>query len=177
MDLMFDMETLDTKPSAIILSLGAVKFDPTDFNNKYEMPSLYLRFDIDNQSQLGRTIGESTLDWWKKQSPEIQETAFSDNDRTSLLDAVEKFHQFAWNCDRIWSQGSFDVNIMEDLYRMIGRTTPWNYWQIRDSRTLFDFIDGNIDRSKHHDALEDAREQARAVQRSLKKIGWQGTRL
>jgi len=34
-----------------------------------------------------------------------------------------------------------------------------------------------MDRSKHHDAMQDALEQARAVQRALKKIGWRGEKL
>ena len=48
---------------------------------------------------------------------------------------------------------------------------------MRDSRTLFDFVDGNLDRTKHHDAVEDAIAQAEAVQRALRKIGWNGVKL
>ncbi len=175
MDVMFDLETLDTKPSAVILSLGAVRFDPkgidiVDFG-------LMLKFDIDSQTALGRTVSDDTIEWWSKQDPAIQEVAFSEHDRTHVNEALDQFHKFVWNSDRIWSQGSFDVNIMEDLYRMLGRPPAWNYWQVRDSRTLFDFIDGKMDRSKHHDAMEDAKEQALAVQRALKKIKWNGTKL
>ena len=175
MDVMFDLETLDTKPSAVILSLGAVKFDPRGI--EIDSANLMLKFDIDSQSTLGRTISDSTIEWWSKQDPAIQEVAFSEHDRTQLNDAIDQFHKFVWNSERVWSQGSFDVNIMEDLYRMVDKTPPWNYWQVRDSRTLFDFIDGNMDRSKHHDAMEDAKEQALAVQRALKKIKWNGTKI
>lgn len=175
MDLMFDLETLDTKPSAVILSLGAVRFDPRSFNIEDQV--LLMKLDIDAQTALGRTMSDDTIEWWSKQAPEIQEEAFSEHDRTNLEEAIDMFHKFVWNTDRVWSQGSFDVNIMEDLYRMVGRPIPWNYWQVRDSRTLFDFIDGDLDRSKHHDAMEDAKEQARGVQRALKKIRWQGTKL
>ena len=75
------------------------------------------------------------------------------------------------------SYGSFDVNIMEHLYTSLNRPFTWQYWQVRDSRTLFDFIDGQLDRTKHHDAVEDAIEQAKGVQRALRKIGWAGSRL
>lgn len=176
-DLMFDIETLDTKPSAVILSLGAVKFDPRRRSIPQDMPRLLIKFEIDAQSQLGRTISEDTLAWWSNQPKDIQEEAFGEEGRSSLDEAIDAFHKFAWNSDRIWSQGCFDVVIMEDLYRSVGRTPPWNYWQIRDSRTLFDFIDGSMDRSKHHDAMADATEQALAVQRALAKIRWQGERL
>jgi hypothetical protein len=66
---------------------------------------------------------------------------------------------------------------MEHLYTSIGKPYAWQYWQVRDSRTLFDFVDGNLDRTKHHDAVEDAIAQAEAVQRALRKIGWNGTKL
>lgn len=177
MDVMFDLETLDTKPSAVILSLGAVKFDPRTVGIDADAPKLSLRIDIDTQSLMGRTISESTLTWWSTQSKEAQEAAFSEEGRTPLTEAVEQFHKFVWNSDRVWSQGSFDVNIMEHLYTSLNRPFTWQYWQVRDSRTLFDFIDGQLDRTKHHDAVEDAIEQAKGVQRALRKIGWAGSRL
>jgi 3' exoribonuclease, RNase T-like len=171
---MFDLETLDTKPSAIVLSLGAVRFDPRDFDIRDE--KLLLKIEVDRQFDLGRTMSDDTIDWWSQQSPEIIEEAFSP-DRVSFHDAIDQFHKFVWNSDLVWSQGSFDVNIMEDIYRTLKRTPPWQYWQIRDSRTLFDFIEANLDRTKGHDAFEDAKEQALGVQRALKKIKWNGTKI
>jgi hypothetical protein len=106
-----------------------------------------------------------------------KEAAFGEVDRTPVLDAVDQFHKFVWNSERVWSQGSFDVNIIEHLYTSIGKPYAWQYWQVRDSRTLFDFVDGNLDRTKHHDAVEDAVAQAEAVQRALRKIGWNGTKI
>jgi 3' exoribonuclease, RNase T-like len=177
MDVMFDLETLDVKPSAVILSLGAVKFDPREKGIDPNAPKLSLRISVDEQSLLGRSISESTLEWWSTQSKEAQEAAFSDEGRIPLVEAVDHFHKFVWNSDRIWSQGSFDVNIMEHLYTSLNRPYAWQYWQVRDSRTLFDFIDGNLDRTKHHDAVEDAISQAEGVQRALRKIGWVGEKL
>lgn len=177
MDCMFDIETLDTTPTAVILSLGAVKFNPKLQTVPDEMPKLLLKFDIDAQTAMGRTISEDTIAWWSSQPASIQEEAFGEEGRTPLAEAIDQFHKFVWNSDRVWSQGCFDVVIMENLYRMVGRTPPWAYFHIRDSRTLFDFIDGKMDRSKHHDALQDALEQARAVQRALAKISWRGEKL
>lgn len=174
---MFDLETLDTKPSAVILSLGAVKFDPRQQGIDPNAERLSIRFNIDHQTAVGRTVSESTLEWWGQQSKEAQEAAFSDDNRVSLDEAVERFHKFVWNSERIWSQGSFDVNIMEHLYTSLNRPYAWQYWQVRDSRTLFDFVDGQLDRTKHHDAVEDAIAQAEGVQRALRKIGWNGSKL
>lgn len=172
---MVDLETLDTSPNAVILTLGAVKFDPK--SNFISDETLSIRFSIEDQTQLGRTISDSTLEWWANQPKETQDIAFSDDGRISVVDAVEQFHRFVWGAERIWSQGSFDINILENLYRSLQRPFSWSYWQIRDSRTLFDFVDGELDRSQHHDALQDAIAQAKGVQTALKKIGWKGKRL
>ena len=174
---MFDLETLDTKPSAVILSLGAVKFDPKQKGLDPDAEKLSLRLEIDPQSAMGRTISDDTIAWWATQSKEAQEAAFGDVNRVTVEDAIEQFHKFVWNSERVWSQGSFDVNIMENLYTSIGKPYAWQYWQVRDSRTLFDFVDGHLDRTKHHDAVEDAVAQAEAVQRALRKIGWNGFKI
>jgi hypothetical protein len=176
-DVMFDLETLDTKPSAVIISLGAVKFDPRQKGIDPNAERLSLRFEIDSQSAMGRTISDDTIAWWATQSKEAQEAAFGEVDRIPVLDAVDQFHKFIWNSERVWSQGSFDVNIMEHLYTSIDKPYAWQYWQIRDSRTLFDFVDGQLDRTKHHDAVEDAIAQAEGVQRALRKIGWNGSKI
>ena len=168
---MFDLETLATSADTAILTLGAVIFDPA---SDQIFDQLMIKFDVDQQLAMGRVYSESTLEWWGKQSAEMQAIAFSSDNRVSVEQAVDQFHRFVWNNDRIWSQGSFDVNIMEHLYHQLGRPVPWQYWQVRDSRTLFDLIDGALDRSKHHDALEDALAQAQAVQRALRKINWTG---
>jgi hypothetical protein len=162
MDVMFDLETLDTKPSAVVLSLGAVKFDPRQKGLDPDAERLSLRLEIDPQSAMGRTISDDTIAWWATQSKEAQEAAFGEVDRTPVLEAIEQFHKFVWNSERVWS---------------IGKPYAWQYWQVRDSRTLFDFVDGQLDRTKHHDAVEDAVAQAEAVQRALCKIGWNGTKI
>lgn len=168
---MFDLETLATTADAVILTLGAVRFNPT---TDQIFDRLMIKFDVDQQFQMGRVYSDSTLEWWSKQSADMQKIAFGSEGRVSVEEATDQFHRFVWNSDRVWSQGSFDVNIMEHLCKQLDRSVPWQYWQVRDSRTLFDFVDGKLDRSKHHDALEDAVAQAQAVQRALQKINWNG---
>lgn len=178
--IMMDLETLSTETNAVILSLGAVKFDDTSLKIDRDR-SIYLKFDIDQQTAtLNRDISDNTMKWWKKQSldsPEIVESAFSTDDRKSVEECLDELSKFCWNAGYIWSQGSFDVNIMEHLYQQMDRPAPWRYYQICDSRTLFNFVDGSLDRSNHHDALEDAISQASGVQRALRRIGWRGVKL
>ena len=62
--LMVDMETMAVSPNAVILSLGAVHFNP--YGNGWG-DSIYFKIDLDDQDQLGREIDPNTLDWWAKQ--------------------------------------------------------------------------------------------------------------
>jgi exodeoxyribonuclease VIII len=166
---MFDLETMSTDPRATILTLGAVKFDP--FTDEF-FDEMYIRIDIEEQEKLGREIDPNTLEWWGKQDPEIMMEAFSDDDRISLNEAMDQFHKFAWGCDKVWSHGAvFDIVIIEDLLRQMGRTEPWKFWDCRDTRTLFDLANPDMPQAAKHNALEDAKRQAIGVQNVMRKLG------
>ena len=69
---MIDLETLGVNPDSVVMTLGAIKFNP--FQNEEPHSPLYLRCDIEEQSEkLGRTIDDSTMEWWGKQPKEIQD--------------------------------------------------------------------------------------------------------
>ena len=170
--LMIDMETMAVSPSAVVLSLGAVHFNP--YGNGYG-DKIYFRIDLDDQDKLGREIDPNTLEWWAKQDPAIMEEAFSPDNRVPLADAMDQFHKFAWGCDAFWSHGSiFDIVILETYYRKLGKPLPWNFWQIRDTRTIFDLgYDPEMPKDAKHNALEDAYRQAVGVQNMYKKVARQ----
>ena len=167
---MIDMETLGTSPDCIILTIGAVHFDP--FSNTI-IDELYLKVNLEDQEKLGRTIDPGTLDWWSKQHPEILEEALSDGGRISLNDAVDQLHKFLWGCKRFWSHGSvFDLMILENLYRQIKKPLPWDFWDLRDTRTVFDLgHDPEMPQNSKHNALQDAIRQAIGVQNVYRKLG------
>lgn len=167
--LMVDMETLAVSPNAVVLSLGAVHFDP--YGTGYS-DSLYFRIDIDDQDALGREVDPNTITWWSSQPPEIMEEAFSLDDRIPLVEAMDRFHKFAWGCSAFWSHGAtFDLVILENIYRQLNKPLPWNYWQLRDTRTLFDLgQDPEMPQGSKHDALQDAIRQAVGVQNIYRKL-------
>ena len=63
---------------------------------------------------------------------------------------------------------------IQDFYKNVGKPVPWNYWQIRDSRTLFSMMpyDPRKDIQEDlHNALADCFYQAKCVQKSFKHFG------
>ena len=166
---MIYLETLATGPNAAVLTLGAVKFNP--WGQGYS-DKIYFRIDLDDQDALGREVDPNTLDWWSKQDPAIMEEAFHPDDRIPLKEAVDRFHKFAWGCDQFWSHGAtFDLVIMENLYKQLEKPLPWNFWQLRCTRTIFDLgWDPDMPKNSKHNALEDAIRQSVGVQNIYRKL-------
>ena len=165
MDIMLDLESLGTRPDCAILTLGAVKFDP--FTPDAFGDSLYFRIDVDEQLALGREVQEDTLKWWAKQADDVREEALGEEGRVSLETMYRDLNRFCVGVENIWCQGpAFDIVILENIYRQQGWPTPWQFWQIRDSRTLFGVHGDPREKCKAglHNALEDCISQAQGVQ-------------
>ena len=172
-DIMIDLETLDVLPTATILTIGAVKFDPFgDDVNDPKCVKFYTRVDVDSCDRLGATVSQSTLDWWANQSQEAQNEAFDPADRVDITTAMDQLYKFCWGAKRVWSHGAgFDVIILENYFRKIGKAIPWAFWEVRDTRTIFDLgINPNRPPVLKHHALEDAWNQAVGVQNVFKTI-------
>ena len=170
MDIMLDIETLATSPDAVVLTFGAIKFDP--FNPSIQMSDgIYFRIDVDEQIDLGRRVDEGTVAWWGTQSAEVREEALGETDRVSLEDFTKALNKFVVGATRIWAQGPvFDIVILENLYRQIGKPAPWQYYSIRDSRTLLKALgDDRKGGALLHNALADAVSQAEAVQSAVNR--------
>lgn len=169
---MLDIETLSQHPDAVILTIGAIKFDPYTLDSFGE--PLYVRPDVDSQLESGRTYTEETVEWWGKQPDDVREEALGTDGRISVEETYRSLNRYLVGVNNIWTQGPvFDICIMENLYRQHGWPIPWNFWQISDSRTLFK-IHGDPrpkNRASLHNALEDCISQAQAVQRIYNDIG------
>ena len=172
---MIDLETLGVEPDSVVMTLGAIKFDP--FSNSEPHTPLYLRGDVEEQSeQYGRSIDNNTLTWWSKQSQSVQDEAFGENqERVLVKEMLRQLNKWCVGLDYIWCQGpTFDFVILQDLYKNAQKPTPWNYWQIRDSRTLFSMMPSDPRKDiqeELHNALADCYYQAKCVQKSYKHFG------
>ena len=159
--IMLDIETLATTPDAVVLSFAAVKFNEFNAQETY-IDEINVALDVDEQINLGRTVNPETLNWWATQPKEIQEAAFAE-DRISIKQFTKLLNKFIVGTDRIWAQGPvFDIAIMENLYRQLSLPIPWQYYNIRDSRTIIKALGSEIkhERINAHDALSDCKFQA-----------------
>lgn len=164
-DVMVDLETLATTPNTVVLTLGAIKFNPKTKEEPFD--PIYLRLTIDDQTeQYNRFIDPATIEWWGNQDQAVQDEAFGEEDRVSMSEAIDQFHKWCWGSNAIWANGSiFDVAILEHMYRQLERVPAWNYYNIKDVRTMFGLgIAHGMDKADLHNALADAYQQAKGIQ-------------
>ena len=167
-----DIETLGTSPDTVVLTIGGIKFDPMADDELHS--EFYYRLDVDEQIDMGRTVDEKTLEWWETQSEEVKAEALDTNDRIPVEETLKALNKWLVGVDKIWCQGPvFDIGILENLYKQIGLHHNWQFYIIRDSRTLFGLMDKDprkeIDFAAHN-ALADAIVQSLCIQKVYKKL-------
>lgn len=166
---MIDLETLDVTPAAAVLTVGGVKFDP--FSDAEPYSEFYYKLDIDSQN---RKVNDDTIAWWGRQDAKVQEEAFSEEGRTAMHTFIESLPKWMVGVDVLWGHGyGFDITIIEDMLRYYAKPIPWQFWQVRDSRTLFSLAKNDPRKSMQsdlHNALADAYFQAKGVQMVYKEL-------
>jgi DNA polymerase III epsilon subunit-like protein len=122
-----DLETLGTRTSSRILSIGAVFGDQT----------FYAELDQTVYPE-GFTVDDSTMTWWEKQGG-FQPTQTP----VSPYEATTKFHIWLTSMTvtldewEVWANSpSFDCAILRHHFAGFGLRTPWAFWQERDVRTI-----------------------------------------
>ena len=100
MDIMLDIETLSTRPDAVVLTLGAVTFSPWASEVDTDT-GLYVRVDVDEQLALDRHVQQDTVEWWGKQAEEVREEALGDANRTSVTELLNQLNKFVVGRDNI----------------------------------------------------------------------------
>jgi hypothetical protein len=137
LNVMLDIETLDTAASAVVLSIGAVTF-----SESLIIDTFYV--DIDPEAQLaeGRTISIDTIKWWMKQSDEARKCVYDPRSVTHPIQALQLFDAWVYTNDShsevlVWGNGSdFDNAIVNDLYKTYKMKAPWDHRGNRCYRTL-----------------------------------------
>lgn len=181
-DISLDLETLDIRPSAVVLSIGAVRFnrherDSFDGIKEDEDRCFYAKLPIQAQIDLGRTISASTINWWMEQNV-MAKRVFAESENPK---AFREFQKFCRGAQQIWGNGSnFDNVILRSLFEDLNIEFPTPYYTDRDLRTLQDAAQIGKPRAPkgiEHNALDDAIYQAISAQEYWYQIHGPQTRV
>lgn len=177
-NVMVDLETLALDSNALILSIGAVEFDPQAPGDGLGR-EFYLVVNQDlQQSKWGRVVSPSTLKWWSEQGAEAKRVldhsapaAFGPR----LDSALVKFQSWLGGPANIWGYGAhFDNVVLANAYSACGLHDAWSYSQNRCHRTLKalgpDLTMVIPINACEHDALQDAKYQARWAVEALRRM-------
>lgn len=174
-EVMVDIETLSTKTNAAILTIGAIKFKrymsvkPLD-----KMDTFYTRITLDSCKAIGLSTDKKTIQWWNKQSTEARDEIFSPDNRVSIQEGLQDFADWYPKDAIFWAHGiTFDAVILENAFRKCNIEVPWNFWKLRDTRTLFDITHVTrepIHKDDEHNALCDCYRQVITLQNAFQKI-------
>ena len=169
-DVMIDLETCGTAPGSVILSIGAVGFDPE--SGKLG-PEFYNVISAGTSIASGLSLDYKTMLWWSGQSAEAREVLKAAASPglygqaydiwVVLTNFTTYLSQFGKDV-RVWGNGAaFDNVLLQEAYRRAGRAPAgWSFHNDRCYRTLkslFPYI--KLTRvGTHHNALDDAKSQA-----------------
>lgn len=165
---MLDIETLGNSSNSAIISIGAVAFDETRIGREF-----YLNVDPQSCIDAGLKIDVSTIMWWMGQS-DAARAVFKSARIFKLEDALMEFSVWFPKDACVWGNGAtFDNVIVANAYKAVGMKQPWKYTADRCYRTLKAMYPGVMalkDGGTAHNALDDARYQARHAANILKHI-------
>lgn len=181
-NIMIDIETLSTAKNAVVLSIGAVFFNPKTGDILAEFYKELRLLDQHN-----RKIDIGTVQWWVQQVAQHPERAkiFSqenNNDRCPTRNALLLLRDFieqhklvdqdlaVWACDP-----DFDLDILADLYAEYDIRVPWKFYEPKSVRTVRmlgkEMGLPKLEDQKTHNALEDCIRQAKEVHRVYFNMG------
>jgi DNA polymerase III epsilon subunit-like protein len=166
-DTMIDLETLGTNPDSPIVSIGAVFFD---LANRSLGPTFYMALDVSEQIKRGRKPSGDTIKWWMSQS-DAAKKVFHEKAQpaAAVLPTFQKWlRQFDLKKGPyVWGNGStFDLSMLEDIFRCYDLPEPWGYNKAMDVRTYKRFLAGGAqipNAGTAHNALDDAIAQAQYI--------------
>lgn len=138
-DVMVDLETLGRRAGCVIVSIGAVKFDPkTGFVDTNA--SFYRAITVESAMRYGLRVDPDTLRWWMRQSNEAR-AVFDDPSATSIQAALVEFAEWVdeegeYDNVKMWGNGaSFDNPILAAGFEAVDIIQPWHFWNDRCYRT------------------------------------------
>jgi DNA polymerase III epsilon subunit-like protein len=174
-DVMLDLETLGLRPGSVILSIGAIAFDPEAYTLDRE-GAFYEKVLRKPQEAAGLRVDPDTVAWWAKQNKAAYEAAtVGAKSPEAVFLAFSEWYKLI-GATEIWACGAnFDIPLLDEAMQAFGLRAPWHYQAPRDVRTVCDLAGGKLGsfgsvNPLQHDALQDAIFQATEVMLAIRKL-------
>lgn len=175
-DIMIDLETLSTRSNAVIVSIGAVRFNLSDMDNWDDLcdpgRSLYVDCDLATQLPPDFHICTNTLRWWMAQSAPARSIFANSVDDGCNKALCINLARFMGDNVKVWGNGcNFDNPIIRNFFRFNDVEFPSPFYLDRDLRTLKDLGNSPLlelpvfaSEDMAHNAVNDARLQVQLAQ-------------
>lgn len=202
-----DLETWGLTPGSALRSIGAAVTMPYDVH-RLSQESFKVNITQESCLAAGLTVDQSTIEWWERQTQEAKDMATENAIPLSkalmqfnwwLTGLVERATSSEYTVEFALKLGSapilspcgngatMDVSLIEAAYRAVNMGYPWEFWAIKDTRTVVamgravGLIDRRIKRAGvAHEAAADARydgARTAAVQRAVTALAKPGIAL
>lgn len=173
-NVMIDLETLGLKPGSVVLSLGAVEFNPHGDTLGRQVE---YHISLADSLSCGFTVDPGTLLWWLAQSEAARRSVIDGQGLSCQVQfALGQFSSWLGNDAIVWAWGDMDTAALNALYDKTGTKRPWNYRNVRDARTLvLSLVEEQTVRVSptiEHNALSDAIAQAKTIQKLYKVLAY-----
>jgi len=176
--IMVDIETGDTKSTALIRSIGACEFDllTGKIGKKF-----YINIDWDSCLYAGLTVSQDTMEWWEKQSTQAKEIFNTPPPvplEIGLLELSTWYDLLRGKPDVWYNPATFDGEILTNAYAAVGYKF-FHHWSketclksvLKTITALTGFKKTNIPfMGVRHNALDDAVYQATYLAAGYKQV-------
>ena len=151
-NVIFDFESLGLGENSVLLSLGVLAFDPSDYDiasdgveitfDKLLEQGLYLKLDAKDQMvTYNRRIDKSTLLWWTEQNEEASQVLTRRDDDVKLPDMENMMKDYlemsgVTKNTPVWSRGYTEPMWYESVKLNLNIYGSFRHYQYRDIRTL-----------------------------------------
>lgn len=152
----FDFETLSQEQTnGVVLSMAMLNFAESRFVSDiaYTFDELVenthtIKFDVEEQvKKYKRQINKDTLDWWSQQGDLAKKQLKPSKDDVS----IDQLYNFfivnkSANVKKVYTRGNtFDPIFLEYIMRQIHKPMPYDWWEVRDTRSLIEGLSWGTD--------------------------------
>lgn len=152
----FDFETLSQEQTnGVVLSMALLNYCESRFvgDMAYTFDELVenthtIKFDVEEQvRKYKRQINKDTLNWWSNQG-ESAKQQLKPTDQDKSIDEIYKFFivNKSVNVKKVYTRGNtFDPIFLEYICRQINKPLPYDWWEVRDTRSLIEGLSWGTD--------------------------------